>query len=327
MSTNSQNNAGEQEIDLAMVSDKIKGFFQGINDMVFNCIQFFLKYKYVIIALFVIGVGLGVYMDKTNKTYDNELVVTPNFGSTDYLYSKVALISSKIGERDTMFLKAIGIQEPQKLEKIEIKPIMDVYEFVNSKNERNFEMLKLMAEDSDIKKIMEEKTTSKNYKYHVISFRTKNYTNTKKTIEPLLKYFNNSTFYSQVQKEYVNNVHVKMKANDLIIAQIDGFLNGFSGNAADGKSDKLVYYNENSPLKDVIETKDRLVSEQGYLRIGLISMDKIVKEISQVINIQNKEATSGKMKLVLPLLFISIFVAIRLFLNFYQAQILKRKQQ
>lgn len=327
MSTNSQNNAGEQEIDLAMVSDKIKGFFQGINDMVFNCIQFFLKYKYVIIALFVIGVGLGVYMDKTNKTYDNELVVTPNFGSTDYLYSKVALISSKIGERDTMFLKAIGIQEPQKLEKIEIKPIMDVYEFVNSKNERNFEMLKLMAEDSDIKKIMEEKTTSKNYKYHVISFRTKNYTNTKKTIEPLLKYFNNSTFYSQVQKEYVNNVYVKMKANDLIIAQIDGFLNGFSGNAADGKSDKLVYYNENSPLKDVIETKDRLVSEQGYLRIGLISMDKIVKEISQVINIQNKEATSGKMKLVLPLLFISIFVAIRLFLNFYQAQILKRKQQ
>lgn len=327
MSTNSQKSTEEQEIDMAMVSQKIRGFFQGISDGVFNGIEFLVKYKFTVLALFVIGLGLGFYLDTTYKVYDNKLVVSPNFGSADYLYSKIDLISSKIKEKDTVFLKGIGIEDPEKLQKMHIEPIVDVYEFVNNKDEQNFEMLKLMAENSDIEKIVEGRTTSKNYKYHVIAFRTKDFTSTKKTIEPLLKYLNNSKFYSQIQKESVNNVHIKIKANDLIISQIDGFLNGISNGNPGGKSDKLVYYNENSPLKDVIETKNRLVSEQGNLRIDLIRFDKIVKEITHVLNIENEEGTNGKLKVVLPILFILIFGLMCSLIRFYKTQMLKRNQQ
>lgn len=324
MSTNSPKNVEEQEVDLALISQKVKGFFQSITDFAFNAIEFVLRNKIILGALFVLGVGIGIYLDKTNKTYDHEVVVKPNFGSADYLYSQIDLIESKIKENDTIFLQKIGIQDASKLSKIEIKPIIDIYQFINNSSERNFELLKLMVEDNDIKKIIEEKPTSKNYSYHLISFKTGKFTNSEKTIIPLMKFLNSSEFYSKIKKEAVSNMYLKMKANDLIISQIDGFLNGIaSGN---GTSEKLVYYNENSPLNELIETKERLVRDQGDLRVNLVATDKIIKDVSQVINIKNTEATNGKLKLILPFLFMGIFVVLNFLFTFYKKQSRKRKQ-
>lgn len=324
MNTNSNQNPQDQEIDLTLVSKKINGFTQGVKNGIFNAILFLLKYKIIIGVLFILGVGLGIYLDKTNKTYENQIVVSPNFGSTDYLYAKIELIDSKIQERDTMFLKAIGIQDPSKMSNIEVKPIIDIYQFINNNSERNFDLLKLMAEDGDMKKILEEKPTSKNYHYHIITFKTKKRINKAETIQPLLNFLNNSAFFTTLQKEELNNIRIRMKANEVILAQIDNFLNGIGNGGASG--DKLVYYNENSPLNDLIQTKERLVREQGNYRISLVTMDKIIKEVSQVINIENRESVNGKRKLILPFLFIFLFIAIKSFYGFYKQQSTIRKQ-
>jgi hypothetical protein len=96
MSTASQNNSDNQEIDLSEISKKIGGFFEGISTRIFRGILFLKRNILVIAILFVIGVGLGFYLDKTSKSYDHQVIVTPNFGSNEYLYSKVNLINSKI---------------------------------------------------------------------------------------------------------------------------------------------------------------------------------------------------------------------------------------
>ena len=98
MSTASQNNSDNQEIDLSEISKKIGGFFENISTRIFKGILFLKRNILVISILFVIGVGLGFYLDKTSKSYDSEIIVTPNFGSNEYLYSKVNLINSKIKE-------------------------------------------------------------------------------------------------------------------------------------------------------------------------------------------------------------------------------------
>lgn len=326
MSKNAQSNSENQEVDLSMISRGIGNFFQNINMMIFNAIQFVIKHGIILGLLLVIGASLGVYLDNTKKTYDHQLIVQPNFGSTDYLYSTIELIESKIKENDTLFLKRIGIQNAEMLARIEIKPVIDVYKFINN-SEQNFELLKLMSEDSDIKKIVEEKATSKNYVYHVISFKTRNLTSRKKTAEPLLAYLNNNAHFSKLQKEYVNNAVLKSKANEQTIAQIDGFLNSFSSAMNENsKSDKLVYYNENTQLNDVIETKDKLITEQGYLRVQMVGLDKIIKENSSILNTENNEATNGKLKIVLPLLLIFIYVCIISFFGFYRKQAKISKQ-
>lgn len=326
MNNNQPNNQEDQEIDLSQIFQKIGKLFDWINTFLFKCIQFFVKNAIVILILLVIGVGLGFYLDVTKKTYDHQIIVTPNFESTDYLYSKIDLIESKIKERDTVFLKEIvGIKKPKEIIKIGIKPITDVYKFIENKKE-NFELIKLMAEGGDIKKILEDNLTSKNYTLHTVTFKTKNQTNNTETVEPILNYLNETDYYKKIQKETVNNVRMKMIQNDTIISQINGVLNGFS-NMVNGaqKSDKLVYYNENTQLNDVIKTKETLINEQGIHRVGLVGLDKIIKDNSSTLNIENTNSVNGKLKLVLPILFLLSFILIRLFLGYYKNQMRKSK--
>ncbi len=325
MSATSQNN-DNQEIDLSQISKKIGVFFENISTSIFRGFLFFKRNIIWVGILFGIGVGIGLYLDKTTKVYDSEIIVSPNFGSVDYLYAKIELISSKINDNDTVFLKeVVGIKEPRKLKKIAIMPITDVYKFINN-SDKNFEFVKLLAEDGDIKKIVNENLTSKNYPYHLISFTTDNQTSNEKTVDPLLNFLNNSDYFKLIQKEYLNNVKVKMVENDSIISQINGLLNAFSSTAnGSTKSDKLVYYNENSQLDEVIKTKDVLVTEQGNHRIELVNFDKIVKDNSITLNIKNTRAVNGKMKLILPILFIGMFILVGYFKSYYKHQMAKLK--
>ncbi|TDD78204.1 hypothetical protein E0F89_00810 [Flavobacterium caseinilyticum] len=321
MSTNVPNNQDDREIDLMQISRNIGDFFRGINSFFFQCIQFFFKNGIVIMILFIVGVGVGVYLDKTKKTYDHQIIVSPNFGSTDYLYSKIDLISAKIKEGDTVFLKNIvGIKKPKEIIKIEIKPIADVYKFIDNKAE-NFELIKLMAEDGDVKKILEDNLTSKNYTSHTVFFKTNRLTYDKETVQPLLDFLNDSEYYRKIQQVVLKNLQIKMTENDSIISQINGVLNGFS-NRVNGSqtSNKLIYFNENTQLNEVIKTKDVLINEQGKHRIDSVGYDKIVKDNSAITNIENTSSVNGKLKFIIPLLLIFGFILIKLFQRFYNKQ-------
>jgi hypothetical protein len=321
-----QHNNDSQEIDLTQISKKIRSFFEGINTLIFKCIQFFVKNAIVIILLVIVGVGLGMFLDETRKTYDHQIIATPNFGSTDYLYSKIDLVESKIKEGDTVFLKEIvGIKKPKEILKIDVKPIADVYKFIENKPE-NFELIKLMADGGDINKVLEDNMTSKNYTSHAISFKTKRITNDSEIVAPIINYLNETDYYKKIQKETVNNIQIKMIQNDTIISQINGLLNGFS-NMVNGaqKSDKLVYYNENTQLNDVIKTKETLINEQGIYRVKLVGLNKVVTDNSSVLNIENTASVNGKLKLVLPVLFLLSFIFIHLFLKYYRSQLKKSK--
>ena len=137
MSNSPQSNPNDQEIDLTQLSKKIGGIIQSFVDWLFDGILFIRKNIVVIGVLFIIGAGLGFYLDIKTKVYDHEVIVTPNFGSTDYLYSKIFLIDSKIKEGDSIFLKKIGIKNPTKFTRIEIEPIIDVYGFINNSEQIN----------------------------------------------------------------------------------------------------------------------------------------------------------------------------------------------
>lgn len=325
MSTAPQKNDENQEIDLSQVTKKISGFFDSIILFVFKSIQYMKRNIIIVGVLFILGVGLGIYLDKTTKVYDHQIIVAPNFSSTDYLYSKIDLINSKVNEGDTLFLQnVVGLKKTDKFSQITIEPITDIYRFI-ANNPVNFEFLKLLAEDGDLKKIVEEKLTSRNYIYHNISFSTTGLTTDEETVKPILKYLNDSDYFKQVQKQYVDNIKIKMAKNDTIISQIDGILSSFSktANNTTARSSNLVYYNENTQLDQVIRTKEDLLKEQGNNRLALIDTDMIVKNSSSTINIKNFKGTNGKMKLVLPVLFLGLFVMFGMAKTFYKRQLAK----
>ena len=182
-----------------------------------------------------------------------------------------------------------------------------------------------MAEDGDLEKIIKEDLTSKNYPFHVIKFSTSNQTTEDNTVKPILRFLNNSDYYNKIQKQFVNNIKLKMNANDSTIYQINVLLNDFSKTKSNNqKSDKLVYYNENNQLNEIIKTKDALVGEQGVHRVNMINNDATIKMVSSTINLKNTKGLNGKMKLLLPFLLFVFFFIFSGLRKFYKNQIKKR---
>lgn len=321
MSTKVPQNNTDQEIDIFDISKSISSFIDKTNVFIFRSIHFFVRNWILVLILAGLGFGIGLYLDTSKKSYKNQIIVTPNFGSVDYLYSKIDLIEAKIIAGDTVFLKnVVGIAHPQAIKKIEIKPISDAFKFVEDK-EQNFELIKLMADDGDINKVLVDNVTSKNYTLHTISFVSNELTDESKVINPLLKYLNSSEYFNAVQKTGFKNLEQLIDQNDTIIAQIDNLLNGFSKSVNNtSKNDKLVYYNENTQLNDIIKTKQYLATEQGKNRLKLISFDRTIKNISSTLNIKNTQSLTGKLKFILPVLFILMFVFVYLFKGFYIKQ-------
>lgn len=306
----------DKEIDLDDVKARIGESFGMLNRMLYRIVKFFVRNALAIAICFVIGATIGFFLDRSQKVYDNQIVVSPNFGSIDYLYNKVGLIESKIKERDTAFLSAIGIKNADDFNDITIEPVVDIYPLIN-KSEANFEMIKLMAEDSDMKKIVEDPVTSKNYTFHLITFTTHKRTTREKTVEPLMRYLNDSKFFNDLKKQYANNLQIKMKANDQTIDQINGILSELGSGE---KTSNQVYINQNTQLNDVIKTKDELVREQGNIRIEMVSNDKVVKDSSVLINIKNIKSVNGKLKFIFPIVLAFLFLCFKLFMAFYRKQ-------
>lgn len=321
MSTKVPENAEDQEIDLVQISKKINNFFQGINTSIFRGIQFFIRNWIIVLVLVVTGFGVGLFLDSTQKSYKHEIIVSPNFGSVDYLYAKVSLIQSKIISNDKAFFKKIGLSEDSKIANIEIEPIVDVFKFVNN-NQQNLEVLKLITSNGDLKSIIKEKTTTKNYPFYIVTFSSKSALKNENTVKILLNYFNTSNYYAELQKISIENTKQKIKANDQILLQIDNILNKFSNSESLGavKNDKLVYYNENVQLNDILKTKEALIIENGELKVQLITSDKVIKESSIVTNIENLQSIEGKMKFILPILFVFTFISLVFIKRFYKKQ-------
>lgn len=321
MSTKVPQNTTDQEIDIFDIAKSIDSFFDKTNVFIFRVIHFFVRNWILVLILIALGFGLGFYLDLNKKVYNNQIIVTPNFGSVDYLYSKIDLIEAKIISGDTIFLKnVVGLSHPKTIKKIEIKPISDAFKFVEDK-EQNFDLIKLMAEDGDINKVLVDNVTSKNYTFHTISFTSNEIVNEKELVGQLLKYLNNSEYFNSIQKTGYKNLEQLIAQNDTIISQIDKVLNGFTNTLKNtSKNDKLVYYNENTQLNDIIKTKQYLATEQGKNRLKLISSDRTIKEISSTLNTKNTQSLNGKLKFILPVLFVFIFVFVYLFKGFYRKE-------
>jgi hypothetical protein len=318
MSTNSQ----DQEIDLGLVAKGIKNFFQGIINSFFDFI-FFLKKKIIIVgSLFVIGVVLGYFLDK-NSSYTQDILVIPNFESNEYLYKKIDFLNSRIIEKDTAFFTSIRVSNSDNINKIEIKAVNGVFQFVNQgdENKQNFELIKLMAEDGNIEEIVKSDATSRNYYLHNITFKTSEKITQKDVIDPILKYLQDNNFYKTQQKIYQNNIDNKIKFNDSLIVQIDKLILNLSNNKGGNIS-----FSEEKGISELINKKDLLIKETQNLFLNQSLFEEIIKTQNVSINNLNTKGLNHKMKLFLPILFIILYVILYNFIVLYKKQMNRIKE-
>lgn len=311
MNTTPPNVSDNQEIDLAQISKKVSKIIGNVNRSLFNLILYVQRNFIFLLLLIVAGITVGYFLNGDRKYFENRIIVTPNYGSTNYLYSKIELVSSRIRNRDIKFLKSIGLSN--KVKSVKIEAIIDVYRLAND-SEKNYELLKLLSEESEFSKILKDETTSRNFKQHEITINS-NSTLSNTNLKKFLKFLNSDIYYLNLQKEVLKNIKFKIKSNEYMINQIDNILNDFPKNS---KSTNLVYNNENFNFNELIKFKNELLVEQGNRAIELLNYNEITKENSTILNISKKKSISNNYMIIVPLLFIMFLVAINIFKNFYK---------
>lgn len=293
------------EIDFFNIFTKLSQILKKIQNLCLHLFLIIKTNKLMVLFLILIGISSGFYFDSYKKEYIQNILVSSNFNSTNYLYEKIDLIESKIKEKDKCFLKKIGIKHPEKIKKIQIKPINLLFQFIENRP-NNFELIKLMAENSKIDNVIEKEMLYKNYKFHKILIFSKKVTR-KEFINPIIKHLNKNEFFDKIKKEKIKQFEEKIIYNEAIIAQINKIINTFINNF-NNKNNSFISYNENTELNEILKTKQQLIKENDSIKIKLIESNQIIKPISIYENKLNNTKIYEKMKFIFPVLLIFFFL-------------------
>jgi hypothetical protein len=316
MSEISQNTSDNQEIDLSQISSLTKIYL--IKLRCYPARIFFLIKKRILLftIMILIGVFVGLFLDSSNK-YKSKIIVTPNYGTTEYLYSNIELLNSRGLNKEIKF--GNNLLSLKSISDIKVEPIIDVYRLVNE-NDKNLELIKLMAEDDKMDVILKNDVTSRNYKQHTIIIESYKPLSKSKDIEPILQYLNYNKYYENLKKSVLENTKSRLVYNEKMIGQIDSIIRKFS-NKSEYINDKLVYNNENLGLNDLMNLKDRLIIDLGNRKIELYNFDKIIKDNSLVLNIKVKKSFLERKAIISPIIVFLLFIIYGIFFTYNEKKI------
>ena len=299
----------EKEVDVIDLGKGIKSLIYSLSKGLLDFFLFIKKRALIILFMVVVAFGIGYTGDKLLQKFQSYVIVSANFESSDYLYNTINLLNSKVKQKDKKFFEKIGIKNYENIVEIDVEPVIDVYHFI-SLNPQNFEMIKLLAEDGDTNETIKDLTTSKNYAAHQIKVVTDDDVVSKGVIQNILKYLNSNEYHDNLRLATIRNIDFRIESNKQMIAQIDKIVEEFSkSNEQSSKnvSDKLVYYNDNMQLNDIIATRNELVVQQGNLILDKAAFSQFIKEKSTTLNVRDNKSITSKLKIVLPILVLFIF--------------------
>ncbi len=305
MSNKPASNEHPEEIDLGYLVNKTGVFFKNLVKVFFLILAFFQKYIIIVIVLIIIGFSYGYFKDRTSfKIYSNETIVIPNFESVDYLYGKVEALNQKISLKDTVFLKKILDTNYLKIRKIEVEPIVDIYNFI-SRSREHIDIFRVLFQNQDMSEFVEDMTTSKYYKYHKLDFTTIGDESSERIIQDILNHFNSNSHFLEYQEEIRANTSLEIAENARMIAQVDSVFKAVSSFPSKEKSNQSFFINDNSQLNDLLTSKRELLEDRMKLKMRYIDETDVIKLVSANYNLKpDGIVLSNKVKYPLVLIFL-----------------------
>lgn len=293
-----------EEIDLGYLLKRSNDFLKSIVRGLFLILDFFRRFFIVVLVLLLIGFGYGYYKDANEATiYNNEVILIPNFDSVDYLYDKVEAINKKISARDTIFLDEVAGANFKNLKRIAIEPISDLYNFV-SKNNRNFDVLRLISEKKDLFEYLEDPSITKHYKYHRMRLTIEGVDSSKEVVSNVLAYLNSNDHLQNYQKIYQENNSYAIQQHYRMIAQVDSVLKANSEIAATASN---VSITNSTDLFSLVDRKRQMLEKLLELQRQTLDFEKPIKEVSVDYNLKTKRFLSLSNKVKYPLVLVFLF--------------------
>lgn len=212
--TNTKNNSNEEEVDLGslfLIIGKgfsnlfnfIGGVFRGVFDF-FIQILLFLKSNFIKIGIAIlVGVIVGAYLNfSRGVVYKSEMVVQPNFKSTEQLYKNIEYYNTLTKLEDkTPLMSAFNINqdEAKSLERFSIHPIKTEKDIVAS-YDGIIRKVDTLAAKGYLYENFKNSFTDLDYSFHKIKVESKHKDIFAKLENAIINDINNNSYF-KIQKE------------------------------------------------------------------------------------------------------------------------------
>lgn len=287
----------QNDIELSFFFKRIRGVFNGIGYAIFKLINIFRKNIIYFTALIILGVGIGFLVDKKNESnLKHSVLIIPNFNSVNLIYDRIDNIEGDAG-RNPLLKKYIR--------KITVEPVDNIYDFlIGDKN--NLRVFDVINKNSslDLEKFTKKESTSKNFKYQLLTIHTKNLSkdSTNIFLDTYLKDLNTDDYYNSRRKVEYSNSLKKRKEIEKSIEQINKFFDNIG--YQNSNSSANVSLNSFNQINDMLNTKEVFLEEINSLDIKLIEQSKVIYESYRVINIPDSKIP---FKIIIPFLLVIFF--------------------
>jgi len=304
------NTQSNQEIDLIYLFKKLNDFISNLGYQLFRFVRFVIKNIFILLGLIIIGILLGIYIQKTIKnSYKNNITVISNFESSDYLYSIIKdyrKIEVKNTNEEILLNNIIDI---------EITPIIDINNYINNPKKRDF--FKILTENGiKINDFLENDEIKKSTNKFIITFFTKNKKYSKNSIDFILNHYNNSKYYLEKGKIEVKNLEKSKKELNQSIEQINNILNNFETNRFQESKNQLSI-NTYQNLNEIINLKNIYLENISDIDKNLITYNKIIYPINGSYNNEFSDKFYYNPKVLYPIILVLIFFIINILIRFY----------
>lgn len=307
MSNHPTNNSTSEEIDLGYLIKQTVFLFKRAIKYLFIVINFFLKFKFILLGIIIIGILYGYNKDKNSlKTYESQVLVIPNFESVDYMYDKSEALNTKVRLKDTVFLKDLFGSKSIYFRNLEIEPIVDIYNFV-SKSRENIDVFRILSHNQDMKDYVEDMSNSKYYKYHRMTFTIVGKDNAEFIVDRVLNYLNDNSHFNEYREVSIENTQMLLDENIKMITQVDSIISASTAFAANNKSNQSVFINNNSQLNSLLTTKQELLDNRLKILFKAKDETAIVKIVSASYNLIGEKRFIISNKIKYPVLFVFAF--------------------
>jgi len=343
------NREQEQEVDLVPVfvwiGNGIKSFFSGIVNFLRGIGHFliltllFIKKNIILLAaLFIIGAGLGIYLDqKAKQVYSAEIRVKPYFESNAQLISNITSLNSLIEQENYEQLAQelnITSEQAATLNNFDIEPdvndnmLLREYDAVTKNTDStalvnySFKGYKNSLRDVD-------------YKYYLIKVTGNNRQVLEDVIIEASRINDNDAIKSQ-RLAGIENVDFKISYLKYQLTELDSLISSFQKAIKEPKNQDSgvrtnLYMGENgknTSVTDLFEKKQDILAMLESARLDKRYYENTVNIVSKYVKIGAIEKPHYKIKLALVFFGLGLIIAfipvLWKFLNNYENSLVKK---
>lgn len=289
---NTDNHNSSQEIDLAKLYNKLAS---SIAQKIYNLIQFFFKNIVYIIILFVVGAGIGFYIDKQkSKFYTHQVIVAANFDSSTFLYNKIHNLNG---------------EEFPEIAEAKIEPIIDVVRFIQAKWE-NIKIAEYLSENNiSIHKYKRGDQAEKIYRYHLLTLKSKEEDVDGSVISIFLDKLNQEPYFLNRKIIENQNTAKQIAEYEKSIEDLNKIFESLGSEmTATGNGIKI---ETQSQANDLLNNKQNLIENLNKLRIIQSEQSKVFYDTTRITNIKSNSILFTVLVPALFLFLLFIFNGLR----------------